>query len=152
MTVWQDGKIHFQRYEHGEPTEPLKVVGETEKHGTKIRFMPSDTIFETTQFSFDTLHTRFREMAFLNAGIRIYITDERTGIEKMDHYEGGVVSFVQFLNKNKETLHPDPIYVTGVKDDNTVEVAMQYNDSYNENIFTFLRRKRIFVCQQHQYP
>ncbi len=137
VTVWQDGKIHFQRYEHGEPTEPLKVVGETEKHGTKIRFMPSDTIFETTQFSFDTLHTRFREMAFLNAGIRIYITDERTGVEKMDHYEGGVVSFVQFLNKNKETLHPDPIYVTGVKDDSTVEVAMQYNDSYAENVFSF---------------
>jgi len=137
VTVWQDGKVHEQSYINGDPVEPLKVTGETEKHGTKIRFYPNGDIFETTDFDYDVLSKRFREMAFLNAGIRISIKDERSGKEDTYHYEGGVKSFVEYLNRNKETLSPEPIYITGMKGDSTVEVALQYTDEYNESVYTF---------------
>ena len=137
VTVFQDGKIHFQHYEYGAPMEDLKVIGETERTGTKITFLANDDIFETLEYEFDVLSNRFREMAFLNAGIKININDERKGIDKEYFYEGGIKSFVEFLNRKKEVVHPSPIYLRGEKEDNIVEVSMQYNDSYNETVLTF---------------
>ena len=137
VTVHQDGKIHFQHYEGGEPMHDLKVIGETDRTGTKLTFMANDEIFETLDYQFEVLSNRFREMAFLNAGININITDERTGIEKKYLYEGGIKSFVEYLNKKKEVLHPTPIFLRGEREDNVVEVSMQYNDSYSENVYTF---------------
>ena len=140
-TVARDGQLHRQTYARGVKTTELETLGETEKTGTTIRFYPDPEIFETVEFSYDTLASRFREMAFLNAGIRLNIKDERVTPprEKEYHYEGGIKSFVKYLNKNKETLFPEPIYLTTTNDDGTsvVEVAMQYNDGYSENIFSF---------------
>ena len=140
VTVRQKGKIHFQRYEIGVPVEPLKVIGECgESHGTSITFFPSAAIFETTEFSYEVLRARLREMAFLNSGIRINIRDEREGREKHDSfcYDGGLVHFVKYLNRTKETLFPEPIFIQGEKDGSTLEVAMQYTTSYNEAVFAF---------------
>ena len=137
VTVHQDGKIHFQQYGMGDPKSELTVIGQTDRTGTIIRFKPSDQIFETVDFSFDTLRNRFREMAFLNAGISINIKDERINVEKNYCFEGGISSFVEYINKNKTALHPQPIYVKGTMKDNIVEAAIQYNDGYAENIFTF---------------
>ena len=146
VTVQQDGKIHQQEYERGKVLYDLKVVGSTETTGTTIRFWPDvkgeenpDGIFETGEFQFGVLKTRMREMAFLNKGIRITLRDERpeTPVERTYHYEGGIREFVKYLNKNKEVLFEEPIYVEGLVKDTTVEVALQYNDSYQENIFTF---------------
>ncbi len=137
VTVFQDGKIHFQHYEYGEPMHDLKVIGETEKTGTKITFLANDEIFESVEHQFEVLSSRFREMAFLNAGINLNLIDERTGSEKRYLYEGGIKSFVEFLNRKKEVLHPTPIFLRGEREDNIVEVAMQYNDGYLENIFSF---------------
>ncbi|MBR3795197.1 MAG: DNA topoisomerase (ATP-hydrolyzing) subunit B [Clostridia bacterium] len=146
VTVHQDGKIYQQEYERGKICYDLKVVGETERTGTIIRFWPDvkgmddEGIFETGSFQFDVLKTRFREMAFLNRGIRIVFRDERgeETKERVFYYEGGISEFVKYLNKNKEVLFPDPIYISGMVGTTSVEVAMQYNDSYSENIFTFV--------------
>ena len=147
VNVHQDGKIYQQEYERGKVLYDLKVIGETDKTGTIIRFWPDvktgenpePGIFETGKFEFDTLRTRFREMAFLNKGIRITLDDERVEpmLQKEYHYEGGIISFVEYLNKNKTLLFDKPIYIEGVKDGSTVEVALQWNDGYNENVFTF---------------
>ena len=147
VTVYQDGKIYQQEYERGKVLYDLKVVGETDRTGTTVQFWPDvkthetpePGIFETGNFDFDTLRTRFREMAFLNKGIRIDLKDERVEPvrEEIFHYEGGIVSFVEHLNKNKEVLFPKPIYIEGLKNGSTVEVAMQWNDGFNENIFSF---------------
>ena len=147
VTVYQDGKIYQQEFERGKVLYDLKVIGETERTGTTITFLPDvktgedpePGVFETGEFSFDTLKTRFREMAFLNKGIRIDLKDERVEPvrEEIFHYEGGIVSFVEYLNKNKEALFPKPIYIEGLKNGSTVEVAMQWNDGFNENIFSF---------------
>ena len=147
VNVYQDGKIYQQEYERGKILYDLKVVGETERTGTTIRFwpdvktgeVPEPGIFETGNFDFDTLKTRFREMAFLNAGIRIELRDERGEEvrEKVFHYEGGIVSFVEYLNRHKTPLFPTPVYISGVKNGSTVEVALQWNDSFNESVFSF---------------
>ena len=138
VNVYQDGKIYQQEYQRGKVLYDLKVVGETQRTGTTIRFWPDvktgekpePGIFETGNFDFDTLRTRFREMAFLNKGIRITITDEREDEVKTQtyHYEGGIISFVEHLNRNKEPLFETPIYIEGVKETSTVEVALQWND------------------------
>ena len=147
VNVHQDGKIYQQEYERGKILYDLKVVGETERTGTTIRFWPDvktgedpePGIFETGHFDFDTLKTRFREMAFLNAGIRITLRDERAEPvnEKVFHYEGGIVSFVEYLNRHKTPLFAPPVYISGVKNGSTVEVALQWNDSFNESVFSF---------------
>ena len=140
VEIYQDGKLHRQRYERGKPLCELYVDGETDKHGTVVRFLPDEQIFEDiTAFSFETLKVRLRELAFLNAGIRIELRDER-GEEPLSgvyHYEGGIRSFIEYLNKNKEPLFPTPMYFSGVKDETTIEIALQYNDGYQEQVFTF---------------
>ncbi|MEG0766500.1 MAG: DNA gyrase subunit B, partial [Clostridia bacterium] len=145
VTVLQNGKIYEQEYHRGKPCYDLRIVGETAEHGTIIHFMPDvkrednpDGIFETGDFQYETLKARLREMAFLNKGIKIHLLDERAdGKSRTFHYEGGIIEFVKYLNKNKETLFPEPIYIEGARGDTTIEVAFQYNDGYSENIFTF---------------
>ena len=138
LEIRRDNKIWRQTYQRGEPQAPLEAVGNTRKRGTKITFMPDEEIFETTEFSFDVLSQRLREMAFLNAGVRIKITDERVENKFHEfHYEGGINSFVEYLNRNKTALHPKPIYFKGEKGGVETEVSMQYNDSYDEKIFSF---------------
>ena len=137
VEIKQEGQVFQQRFERGVPTAPLAVVGKTRGRGTKITFKPDPEIFELTEFTFDVLAQRLRELAFLNRGLKISYTDERTSQSKDFFYKGGIESFVEHLNKNKTPVHPKPVYFTMEKDGITVEVAMQYNDSYNENIFTF---------------
>jgi DNA gyrase subunit B len=138
LEIRRDGKLFRQLYAYGDPLGPLEVAGETRKRGTKITFHPDDTIFETTEFSFDVLSQRLRELAFLNAGVQITIVDEREENKHHDfHYEGGIVSFVEYLNRNKNSLHPKPIYFRGEKNGIDIEVALQYNDSYDEKVFSF---------------
>lgn len=146
VTVWQDGKMYRQEYARGKALYDLKIVGEAAETGTLIRFWPDvktdevpDGIFETGDFQAGILKVRMREMAFLNKGIRITMTDERDEppTERTYYYEGGIVEFVKYLNKNKLVLHDEPIYIEGTVDDTAVEVALQYSDSYQENIFAF---------------
>lgn len=138
LEIRRDGKIWRQSYRRGEPQAPLEVTGETKRRGTKITFMPDEEIFETTEFSFDVLSQRLRELAFLNAGVRITITDERgEGKSHEFYYEGGINSFVEYLNRAKTALHAKPIYVKGEKGGVEIEISMQYNDSYDEKIFSF---------------
>ena len=139
VEVKRDGKIHSIRFEQGVTAAPLAVIGETEKTGTKVHFVPDPEIFTVTQYSFDTLKHRLRELAFLNQGITIRLVDKRgEGREESYFYEGGIRSFVEHLNRKKEVIHPTPIYFNGIKDDTVVEIAMQYNDSYMENIYSFV--------------
>lgn len=137
--IKREGRVFTQRYERGDPVTQLETIGETEETGTTITFKPDYQVFEELVFNFDTMKNRYRELAFLNKGIRIILTDLRVEPNNIReyHYEGGIVSFVEYLNKNKEVLHPHPIYIQGEKDTSTVEIAMQYNDSYNESTFTF---------------
>lgn len=138
VEVRRDGKIYHQEYERGKTATALKVVGKTQKTGTTVTFKPDKEIFkETTKFSFDILSNRLRELAFLNKGVTISLKDERQNKESVFHYEGGIVSFTEHLNKNKTPLHKKIIYLTKEKDDIIVEVAMQYNDGYAENIYSF---------------
>ncbi|ACQ54410.1 DNA topoisomerase (ATP-hydrolyzing) subunit B [Clostridium botulinum] len=137
VEVRRDGHIWLQKYERGIPKTGLDIVGDTEKHGTKIYFKPDVEIFDELEFEYDTLAQRLRELAFLNKGIKISLTDERYDKQEMFHYEGGLRSFVLYLNRNKEKLHQQPIYVDKNKDGCIVEIAMQYNDGYAENIFSF---------------
>ncbi len=135
--VRRDGKIHEMSFLRGEPQGDIRVVGESEQTGTTIQFWPDGQIFETVDFVFDTLRARMRELAFLNGGVRIIMNDERNDQHYDYCFEGGIISFVKFLNKNKPTLHAEPIYFCSEKDTTTVEIAMQYNESYNENLFTY---------------
>ena len=138
LEIRRDGKVFRQSYRRGDPQAPLEMTGETKKRGTKITFMPDEEIFETTEFSFDILSQRIREMAFLNAGVRIKISDERVdGKSHEFHYEGGINSFVEYLNRNKVVINPKPMYFKGEKGGVEMEVSMQYNDSYDEKIFAF---------------
>jgi DNA gyrase subunit B len=137
VEIKQNGQVYHQRYERGRPVTPLTVVGKTKGRGTKVTFKPDPEIFEVTEFSFDILSQRLRELAFLNSGLRISIHDERTDKTQEFLYKGGIVSFVEHLNKNKTPLHPKPIYISGQKDDMFVEIAIQYNDGYAETIYTF---------------
>ncbi|MDR2709355.1 MAG: DNA topoisomerase (ATP-hydrolyzing) subunit B, partial [Elusimicrobiota bacterium] len=138
VEVYRDGKIYRQQYSRGVPLGPVKVVGKTDERGTKITFHPDSEIFTVMIYSFDTLTNRLRELAFLNAGTNITITDERIDKEHIFNYDGGIRTFVQYLNANKNVVNKEPIYFAKQKDDVQVEVAMQYNDSYNEQIFTFV--------------
>ena len=135
--VKRDGKLYQQSFKRGEPDGDLECIGEADSTGTLIHFKADDEIFETTEFVFDTLEHRFREMAFLNRGIKITLDDKRTGAKKEFHYTGGIKSFVEYINKNKTALHKQVIYFENEKDFTTVELAIQYTDGYTENVFTF---------------
>ncbi len=137
LEVKRGGLVYQQRYERGVPVTPLRVVGKTRSTGTRVTFKPDSEIFETTEFSFETLSQRLRELAFLNRGLRITLQDERSGKKQEFYYRGGIVSFVQELNKNKTVLHPKPIYISGERDGTIVEIAIQYNDTYTETIYTY---------------
>ena len=137
VEVYRDGQVYFQRYQRGKPSTELTVRGETDKTGTKLTFKVDYEVFETLDISFETISKRLREMAYLNKGIKIFIKDERTGDEKLFHYEGGIVAFVEHLNKNKNPLHAPPIYFQKSKNNTQVEIAIQYNDSYTETVFSF---------------
>ncbi len=138
LEIRRDSKVWRQSYRRGDPVAPLETTGETKKRGTKVTFMPDEEIFETTEFSFDILSQRLREMAFLNAGVRIKISDERVeGKSHEFYYEGGINSFVEYLNRNKTAINPKPMYFKGEKGGVEMEVSMQYNDSYDEKIFAF---------------
>lgn len=134
--VRRNGKIYWQRYERGNIVSDVEIRGTSTDTGTTITFKPDPTIFEETAYNFDTLATRLRELAFLNSNLKINIKDERSGKENIFQYQGGVVSFVEYLNRNKEVLHP-PIFSARDREATHVEVAMQYNNSYNESIFSF---------------
>jgi DNA gyrase subunit B len=137
LEIRRDGKIYRQNYEKGVPTGELVEDGTTKRRGTRILFWPDAEIFETTEFSFETLSQRIREMAFLNAGVKIEIIDERTDKSHVFHYEGGIVSFVEYLNRAKTPLHAKPLFFTGIREDVEIDIAIQYNDSYDEKIFSF---------------
>lgn len=137
VEVKQNGSVYQQHYERGNPTGPLTIVGKTRGRGTKVIFKPDPEIFEILDFSYDILSQRLRELAFLNMGLKITLLDERTEKSQVFHYSGGISSFVEHLNKNKTTIHPKPIYITGGKEDVIVEIALQYNDGYTETIYTF---------------
>ncbi|WP_234118461.1 DNA topoisomerase (ATP-hydrolyzing) subunit B [Clostridium hydrogenum] len=138
VEVKSEGHIWKQTYHRGKVASPFEKIGDSDEHGTKTYFKPDPEIFEDTVYDYDTLVQRLRELAFLNKGIKINITDERTDKSETLHYEGGIKSFVTYLNRNKEPIFPEPIYVEGRKDDEcSVEVALQYNDGYTENIFAF---------------
>ncbi len=135
--VYRNGNIYFQRYQRGKSMGDVEVRGTSELTGTKMTFKPDYEVFEVVDISFETISKRLREMAFLNKGIKIKIKDERTGDEKLFHYEGGIVAFVEHLNQNKTTLHQPPIYFQKSRNSTQVEIAIQYNDSYTEAVFSF---------------
>lgn len=139
VEVRRDGKVYYQRYERGNTACPLKVIGEADHTGTTTTFKPDSQIFETVIFDYETLLNRFREMAFLNKGVRIVLTDDREEhpLTETLYYEGGIVSYVKYLNRKENVLHPEPIYICGEKEGSFVEIAMQYNDSYVENIYSY---------------
>ena len=137
LEIWRNGQVYRQSYERGEPMAPLEVTGTTKKRGTKITFKPDAQIFETTEFSFDVLAQRLRELAFLNGGLLITIDDERDGKGHKFHYEGGINSFVQYLNQNKAAVNDKPIFMQGDKDGINVEIALQWNDGYTETVYSF---------------
>ena len=137
LEIRRDGKVYHQTYERGEAKTKLEVIGKTKHTGTQIRFKPDSQIFETVNFSFDILSQRLRELAFLNKGLSISIADERSEKKHDFFYKGGILSFIEYLNKNKNCIHPKPIYVQGVKNGTEVEIAFQYNDGYAENLFSF---------------
>jgi DNA gyrase subunit B len=137
LEIWRAGQVYHQTYERGIPTGTLEMTGTTRRRGTKVTFRPDGTVFETLEFSFDTLSQRLRELAFLNAGVAITIDDERDGKSHHFVYDGGIVSFVEFLNKNKASVNEKPIYMRGEKDGIEAEIALQWNDAYAETLYSF---------------
>jgi len=137
VEVYRDGKVYTQRFERGHKVTELTIKGETKRRGTRIHFRPDPDIFPDIGFDFELLASRMRELSFLTKGVKIRISDERTGKKKEFIYEGGIRSFVEYLNRNREVIHPEPIYISGRKNKVIVEIAFQYNNSYKENIFTF---------------
>src|SRR5215218_671121 len=137
LEIWRNGQVYKQTYHRGDPEAPLALTGTTKKRGTKITFKPDSQIFETTEYSFDTLAQRLRELAFLNGGVTITLDDERDGKSHTFLYEGGIISFVEFLNQNKTSVNDKPIYMHGDKDGIDVEIALQWNDSYAETVYSF---------------
>mgnify|MGYP003276007989 FL=1 len=139
VQVHKDGKIHEMKFSRGAITQEITVTGDTDHTGTTVTFKPDGEMFDTLEYDYETLHTRMREQAFLNAGLRITITDARPGQEQSEtmRYEGGIREFVTYINRNKTPIHEDVIYLSGAKDDATAEIAMQYHDGYNETIVSF---------------
>jgi DNA gyrase subunit B len=140
VVVHRDNTTYFQRYQRGIPSAPMEISGKTDLNGTHTRFYPDASIFDEIEFNYDVLSKRLRELAFLNKGVEIILTDERSGSEKTRtfKFDGGVKSFVQYLNKGKTPLHDEPVWFEAVKDGVTVEVSLQYNDGYNETLFSFV--------------
>jgi DNA gyrase subunit B len=138
LEIKRNGSIYTQKYQCGKPMSPLEVVGKTQVTGTRVLFKPDSTIFDDTVFSFDILANRLRELSFLNRGLKIHLHDERDGKDSVFFYEGGIVSFIEHLSKKKKVLHPKPIYIERERDDCDLQLALQYNDSYAEEIFTFV--------------
>ena len=139
VQVHKEGQIYEMKFARGKITQEMKIVGKTDHTGTTVTFKPDPEMFDTLEYNYETLHTRMREEAFLNAGLRIQTVDLRPGQEQEDDmcYEGGIREFVTFLNKNKDAIHPDVIYMSGAREDSMAEVAMQYNDSYNDVMVSF---------------
>ena len=139
VSVHKNGKIYQMKFSRGEITQPMTVVGDTDRTGTVVRFHPDPEMFDDTVYDYDTLHTRMREQAFLNAGLRISTEDRREGRQQKDvmHYAGGIREFVGYINRNKNALHEDVIYMSGAREDSECEIAMQYNDGYNEILVSF---------------
>ena len=139
VQVYKDGKIYEMKFSRGNITQEMKVIGETDHTGTTVTFKPDPEMFDTLEYDYETLHTRMREQAFLNAGLRITISDARPGREKSEAmcYEGGIREFVTYINRNKTPLHEEVIYLSGAKGDSTAEIAIQYNDGYNETLVSF---------------
>ncbi|CAM3245450.1 DNA topoisomerase (ATP-hydrolyzing) subunit B [Bacillus spizizenii] len=153
VTVHRDGKIHRQTYKRGVPVSDLEIIGETDHTGTTTHFVPDPEIFtETTVYDYDLLANRVRELAFLTKGVNITIEDKREGQERKNeyHYEGGIKSYVEYLNRSKEVVHEEPIYIEGEKDGITVEVALQYNDSYTSNIYSFTNNINTYEGGTHE--
>jgi len=152
--VHRDGKIHYQKFERGVPAFDLKVVGETDKTGTIIHFEPDDEIFtETLEYDFDTLATRLRELAFLTRGVRITIEDKREEDSKRKeyYYEGGIKSYVEHLNRKREVVHEEPVFVVGEREGIMIEIALQYNDSYTSNIYSFANNIHTYEGGTHEF-
>ncbi len=139
VEVHKEGKIYQMKFSRGNITQEMRVIGQTDKHGTTVTFKPDPEMFDTLEYDYDTLHTRMREQAFLNGGLHITITDARSEKGESDSmcYEGGIREFVTWINRNKTALHIDPIYMVGSKDDSIAEIAMQYNDGFNEVLVSF---------------
>src|SRR5712692_10532765 len=137
LEIWRDGEVWEQSYAAGNPKSKLKVTGKTRKTGTKITFHPDPKIFEKTNYSHDILAQRLRELAFLNKGLKITLSDERTDKTTEFRFTGGIAEFIKHLNHGKQTLHDSPIYMEGKRDTVEMEIALQYNDAYTENVFSF---------------
>ena len=137
LEIYRDGRLYQQAYINGVPQAPIADCGATDLRGTKVVFLPNSDIFEETNFNYETIAKRLRELAFLNAGLRIILHDERDGQRKEFYYEGGIVSFVEYINRSKHVLHKSPIYISGSREDCQVELALQYNDTYAENLFAY---------------
>lgn len=139
VEVYKDGKCYQMKFARGQVVQEMKIIGETDQTGTKVMFQPDKEIFEEWVYQYDILHTRMREQAFLNAGLKILTIDNRVGQEKRDemHYEGGIRSFVKYINRNKKPLHEEVIYISGKREDSIAEIAIQYTDGYNEMILSF---------------
>ena len=138
VEVRRDGKIYRITFSRGVTVSPLEVIGFAQDTGTKVHFLPDDEIFTVKDFNYDTLKHRLRELAFLNSGIKIFLNDKRTGAAQEFHFDGGIKSFVEHLNRKKEKINPQPIYFNGRRDDAVVEVAMQYTNDFRENIFSYV--------------
>ncbi len=137
LEIWRDGQVYQQNYQQGHPTSSLDIVGTTKRRGTKVTFKPDEQVFDTTEYSFDTLAHRLRELAFLNAGVQISLDDERTGKNRSFKYDGGIREFVEFINKNKAVVNSAPIYMQGTKDGVEAEIALQWNNGYGDAVYSF---------------
>ncbi|WP_242152109.1 DNA topoisomerase (ATP-hydrolyzing) subunit B [Sphingomonas sp. BAUL-RG-20F-R05-02] len=140
LTIWRDGQEHYMRFAFGDAVAPLKIVGDANgKKGTKVTFFPSPATFKITDFDFEKLEHRYRELAFLNSGVRLFLTDARHEESKTVElfYEGGIAAFVKYLDRNKQPLMPEPVAISGTRDDVTIDVALEWNDSYYENVLCF---------------